>query len=70
MGRRKVLLDGVKVTLNLNRPDYEAMKLLYPSATAAVAIRALVHQHVTTMQKRRSAETEQLISEIDLEMDE
>lgn len=69
MGRKRVIADPQKVTLNLNREDYEAMKAFYPSATAAVAIRALVHQHVTQLRAKISASKETLVPAIDLDLD-
>lgn len=69
MGRKRVIADPKKVTLNLHREDYEAMKRYYPSATAAVAIRALVHQHVQTLQRQISATKETLIPALDLDLD-
>lgn len=67
MGRKRVIADPVKVTLNLHREDYEAMKGFYPQATAAVAIRALVHQHIQALRQRVSAVREPLVMELDLE---
>lgn len=67
MGRKRVIADPIKVTLNLHREDYEAMKGYYPQATAAVAIRALVHQHIQALRQRISAVREPLIMELDLE---
>lgn len=67
MGRKRILADPVKVTLNLHRDDYEAMKTYYPSATAAVAIRALIHQHVQALRQRISSTKEPLVMELDLE---
>lgn len=69
MGRKRVIADPVKVTLNLHREDYEAMKGYYPSATAAVAIRALVHQHVEALRARaaKAANETPLVMELDLE---
>lgn len=67
MGRKRVIADPQKVTLNLHREDYEAMKTFYPSATAAVAIRALVHQHVQALRQKISQTKEPLVLELDLE---
>jgi hypothetical protein len=70
VGRKRIIADPVKVTLNLHREDYEAMKSYYPSATAAVAIRALVHQHVQSLRQRISANTETLVPALELDLDE
>lgn len=71
MGRKRTIADPVKVTLNLHREDYESMKAFYPQATAAVAIRALVHQHVQALRQRISSTKEPLVMELDLdEMEE
>lgn len=67
MGRKRVLANPVKVTLNLHAEDYSAMKTFYPSATAGVAIRALVHQHVQSLRQRQARVSEPLILELDLE---
>lgn len=69
MGRKRVIADPVKVTLNLHREDYESMKTFYPSATAAVAIRALVHQHVQTLRRQISAAKENLVPALDLDLE-
>lgn len=69
MGRKRVIADPQKVTLNLHREDYEAMKTFYPSATAAVAIRALVHQHVQTLRRQISSAKETLIPALDLDLE-
>jgi hypothetical protein len=68
VGRKRIIADPVKVTLLLNREDYEDMKRYYPSATAAVAIRALVHQHVQTFKQRISAAKETLLPALDLDL--
>lgn len=70
MGRKRVIADPQKVTLNLHREDYEAMKRFYPSATAAVAIRALVHQHVQQLNARVSQTQETLIPALDLDLED
>lgn len=70
MGRRKTIANGVKVTLNLHAEDYAAMKLFYPTAKAAVAIRALVHQHVQSLRQRQAKATEPLVMELELEEDD
>lgn len=71
MGRKRTIADPVKVTLNLHREDYEAMKTYYPTATAAVAIRALVREHIQTLRQRISLTKEPLVLELDLaEMEE
>lgn len=69
MGRKRVLADPIKVTLNLHREDYESMKTFYPSATAAVAIRALVHQHVQQLRQQISKTRETLVPALDLDLD-
>ena len=70
MGRKRTIADPVRVTLNLHRDDYESMKNFYPSATAAVAIRALVHQHVQALRQKMSLTKEPLVLELDLEEDD
>lgn len=67
MGRKRVIADPVKVTMNLHREDYESMKAFYPQATAAVAIRALVHQHVQSLRQKISQSRENLVLELDLD---
>jgi hypothetical protein len=69
VGRKRELADPKKVTLLLHREDYEAMKGFYPIATAAVAIRALVHQHVEALRARAAAKANEapLVLELDLE---
>lgn len=69
MGRKRVIADPIRVTLNLHREDYEAMKTYYPSATAAVAIRALVRQHIQTLRRQISASKETLVPALDLELE-
>ena len=70
MGRKRVIADPVKVTLNLHREDYEAMKAYYPTASAAVAIRALVHQHVQQIRQQVSKNKETLVPELELELED
>jgi hypothetical protein len=70
VGRKRELANPVKVTLNLHAEDYEAMKVFYPTATAAKAIRALVHQHVQSLRSRQARVSEDLVLELDLEQDD
>lgn len=68
MGRKRTISDPVRVTLLLINEDYEYMKRAYPTAGAAVAIRALVHQHVNSL-KKVARNTEHLIADMDLEIE-
>lgn len=70
MGRKKTIANAVKVTLNLHAEDYLAMKGFYPQAKAAVAIRALVHQHVQSLKQRQARVVEPLVMELELEEDD
>jgi hypothetical protein len=70
MARKRTLVDSVKVTLNLHREDYERMKALYPTNGAAVAIRALVRQHIQSVDKRLAASRDALVPELDLEVED
>lgn len=73
MSRRKATEPLTKVTLNLFSRDYERMQALYPQVGATVAIRTLVHQHVTKVEAKtaRLVEDDDIAEiEIELEMEE
>jgi hypothetical protein len=67
MPKKREVEPLVKVTLNLYRSDYEKMHTLYASTGAAVAIRALLRQHVQRVETRvAQIPTERLVAEIDI----
>lgn len=55
--------------MNFHAMSYFRMGELYPSVGAQAAIRALVHAHVQKADAKLIAETEQLVREIDLELE-
>lgn len=59
-----------KVTLNLFSRDYERMQELYPQIGATVAIRALVHQHVTKVEAKTARLVDPtLVNELEIEVE-
>jgi len=70
MPKRREIEPLVKVTLNLYRSDYEKFQVIYRQSGAAVAIRALVRQHVQKVETRIAQTTdEKLIAEIDIDLE-
>ncbi len=70
MPKKREVEPLVKVTLNLYREDYEKMHVLYAQTGAAVAIRALLRQHIQRVETRvAQLPTERLVAEIDLDIE-
>lgn len=67
MSRRKSPEALKKITMNINASDYERMQALYPKVGATVAIRALVHAHVSKVTAKAAAMVESVVSDIDAE---
>jgi hypothetical protein len=68
MGRKRILLDPVRVKLNLHREDYEYIKEVYSLAGAGPAIRALVRAHVHALRNKRTSEETGLVKHLELEL--
>lgn len=66
--RRNVNLK--KVTLNLDKNDYDRAQVIFAHCGAAVGIRELVHQFVTAADAKRARASEPLIRELDIELPE
>lgn len=54
MAVRKLPLDVQKVSVNLIKGDYHALRLAYPSTPPGAVIRKLVHDHVRKLKEREN----------------
>lgn len=71
MTRRKSPEPLKKITLNVNLRDYERMQAMYPKAGATVAIRALVHAHVSKVEAKAAAiVSDEVIESLDIEVED
>ncbi len=67
MTARRFADPATKVTMNLDKADYERFQALYASSGAAAAIRALMRQHLQRVDARLTTPVA-VVAEIDLDM--